>query len=222
MVRSYGQQCGLARALDVVGDRWSLLIVRELSLRPSRYTDLRDGLPGVATNLLADRLRALAAAGVVVAEDAPPPVAATVYRLTSRGEELLPALTALTRWGAPLVDDGVTGRAFRPRWVAHAARSLLEPVALVAPDVSVVLDVQGERTSIIAEGGQLRIALADDGGGLRITCEPDTALRVLAGELTLTEAERSGRASVDGDDARRRAFTRLTAMAADERGPTPS
>ena len=95
-MKSYGQYCGLAKALDVVGDRWSLLIVRELMLRDAcRYTDLRDGLPGIATNLLADRLRDLEQAGVVEREDAPPPVATTLFRLTDRGRELRTAVHAL-------------------------------------------------------------------------------------------------------------------------------
>ncbi|HEY6225275.1 MAG TPA: helix-turn-helix domain-containing protein, partial [Gemmatimonadales bacterium] len=82
-MRTYAQYCGLARALDVVGDRWTLLIVRELLLREScRYTDLLSGLPGIATNLLAGRLADLEAAGVIVREEAPPPIATTIYRLT--------------------------------------------------------------------------------------------------------------------------------------------
>src|SRR3954454_6134645 len=112
-MRSYGQYCGLAKALDVVGDRWSLLIVRELLLRDAcRYTDIRDGLPGIATNLLADRLRDLEEAGVVAREEAPPPVATTLYRLTARGEELRAALTALGRWGLPLVAEAAGDEAF--------------------------------------------------------------------------------------------------------------
>ena len=88
-MRSYGQYCAVAKALDVVGDRWSLLIVRELLLREAcRYTDLLEGLPGIATNLLADRLRELESAGVVCREGAPPPIAATLFRLTDRGREL--------------------------------------------------------------------------------------------------------------------------------------
>src|SRR5256885_16027747 len=99
-MRSYRQYCSLAKALDVVGDRWTLLIVRELLLRgPSRYTDLRDGLPGIATNLLAERLRDLEEAGLVSREQAPPPVATALFRLTPRGEDVRPTVPELARWG---------------------------------------------------------------------------------------------------------------------------
>ena len=88
-MRTYGQYCALAKSLDVLGDRWTLLIVRELMLAgPSRYTDLRNGLPGIATNLLSERLRELEAAGVVARNEAPPPVATTLFSLTERGEAL--------------------------------------------------------------------------------------------------------------------------------------
>src|SRR5712692_9066748 len=112
-MRSYGQFCGLAKSLDVIGDRWTLLVVRELLIRgPSRYTDLRDGLPGIATNLLAERLRDLEEAGIVVRDDAPPPIAATLYRVTPRGEALQPVLRELGRWSAALVGEAKPGDVF--------------------------------------------------------------------------------------------------------------
>src|SRR6476661_2228381 len=118
-MRSYTQFCSLAKALDVVGERWTLLIVRELMLRgPSRYTDIRDGLPGIATNLLADRLRQLEGAGLVYREEAPPPVATTLFGLTPRGEQLRPALDALMEWGLPLMADPTPGDVFRTHWLA--------------------------------------------------------------------------------------------------------
>src|SRR3977135_4624644 len=99
-MRSYDEYCSIAKSLDVVGDRWTLLIVRELTLRGAcRYTDLRNGLPGIATNLLAGRLRELEQAGVIAREDAPPPIATTLFRLTPRGEELRAVLDGLTLWG---------------------------------------------------------------------------------------------------------------------------
>src|SRR5438132_1275053 len=129
-MRPYGQFCPLAKALDVVGDRWTLLIVREVSMRPCRYTDIRDGLPGIATNLLADRLKSLEAAGVITAEKAPPPVATTLYRLTERGEALLPAVEALVLWGAPLLADADEADEVRSRWLVPAVQAMFAGVDL--------------------------------------------------------------------------------------------
>jgi DNA-binding HxlR family transcriptional regulator len=124
-VRSYNEYCAIAQALDVVGERWSLLIVRELTIRgPSRYTDLRYGLPGIATNLLADRLRELEEAGVVEREDAPPPVATTLFKLTDRGRELESVLQALGRWGEPLVRRPIGENEFRSHWLALPLKAL--------------------------------------------------------------------------------------------------
>src|SRR3954451_18987050 len=105
-VRSYSEYCAIAKSLDVIGDRWTLLIMRELTLRGAcRYTDLRNGLPGIASNLLAERLRELEHAGVIAREDAPPPVATALFQLTPRGEQLRPVLEGLIRWGIPLMAE---------------------------------------------------------------------------------------------------------------------
>src|SRR5580698_10924376 len=99
-MRSYDQYCSIARGLDIVGDRWTLLIVRELLLQgPCRFTDLKRGLPGIATNLLSTRLKELEEAGLISREDAPPPVATALYRLTPNGAALQPVLQALGIWG---------------------------------------------------------------------------------------------------------------------------
>ncbi|MEN3305806.1 MAG: hypothetical protein V7603_2008, partial [Micromonosporaceae bacterium] len=97
--RSYQDACGIARALDVVGERWALLVVRELLLGPQRFSDLRQALPGASSNLVADRLRELAGRGVVDRRRLPPPAAAQVYELTDRGRELEPIVLALGEWG---------------------------------------------------------------------------------------------------------------------------
>src|SRR6185312_7009995 len=126
-MRSYSQYCSVAKALDVIGDRWTLLIVRELLLAgPRRYTDLRNGLPGIATNLLSERLRDLEAAGVVIREDAPPPVASTLFKLTARGEALRPVLRELGLWGIPYMVEGPAAEdVFRGRWLAGPAEGFL-------------------------------------------------------------------------------------------------
>src|SRR5919109_2101207 len=126
-MRSYEQYCAVARALDVIGDRWSLLIVRELILRGScRYTDLRYGLPGIATNLLADRLRDLEEAGIVAKVDARPPVATTLYELTPRGRELGPVVDAIGRWGWGLMGPAHDGERFRSHWLAFLIGRLID------------------------------------------------------------------------------------------------
>jgi DNA-binding HxlR family transcriptional regulator len=110
-MRTYGDRCGIARALDVVGERWALLVVRELLLGPKRFTDLRAGLPHVGPDVLAQRLRELEAAGVVRRATLPPPAASKVYELTPRGAELEPVVLALGRWGsvAPVPADAAIG-----------------------------------------------------------------------------------------------------------------
>ena len=124
MGRSYGQYCGLARALDVVGDRWNLLIVRELLRGPLRYRELVDGLPGVATNLLTDRLRELETAGVLerrLGGD----VNAVVYALTDWGAQLREPIEGLVRWSTPLMVRGPEGDRFHPDWLLVALPAVL-------------------------------------------------------------------------------------------------
>jgi DNA-binding HxlR family transcriptional regulator len=99
-MRTYCDGCAAAHALDLIGERWALLVVRELLLGPKRFTDLRAGLPGVSPNVLAQRLRELERAGVVRRRKLPPPAASRVYELTSWGEELEPVVVSLGRWGA--------------------------------------------------------------------------------------------------------------------------
>jgi DNA-binding HxlR family transcriptional regulator len=99
-MRTYGDRCGIARALDVVGERWALLVVRELLLGPKRFTDLRSGLPNIGPDVLAQRLRELEGNGIVVRRKLPPPAPAQVYELTERGQELEPVVLGLGRWGS--------------------------------------------------------------------------------------------------------------------------
>lgn len=148
VVRSYGQFCALARTMDVLGDRWTLLIIRELFARDSRYSDLRESLPGIATNLLAERLRQLHADGVIEPYDAPPPVRATVYRLTPRGRELGPALRALVAWGAPLVDEQGTDE-FRTHWLALGLPALFADVDVTDLAPLTVLVRTGDQPAVL-------------------------------------------------------------------------
>jgi DNA-binding HxlR family transcriptional regulator len=148
-MRSYNEYCAIAKALDVVGDRWTLLIVRELALRGAcRYTDVRHGLPGIASNLLAERLRELEHAGVIAREEAPPPIATTLFRLTPRGEQLRPVLEDLTRWGLPLMTEQKPGDTVRSHWLASALELMLTDRQPDAAPVTVELQT-GEQPIVI-------------------------------------------------------------------------
>lgn len=116
--RSYDQFCAAARALDSVGDRWTLLIVRELLAGPRRYTDLHADLPGVSTDVLASRLKDMEQSGLAVRRRLPPPAAASVYELTEHGRGLLPVLSALARWGTPALAERRPTDAVRAHWFA--------------------------------------------------------------------------------------------------------
>lgn len=159
-MRTYGQYCALAKALDVVGDRWTLLIVRELMIGgPSRYTDLQHGLPGIATNLLADRLRDLEQAGVVRREAAPPPIATTLFMLTERGEALKPAMHALGRWGAPrLRETDTDDDAFRSHWLLLPLGELLTDRTPGAPPTTLEVRADDQPLTIETVEGRVRVS----------------------------------------------------------------
>src|SRR5919199_1965193 len=121
--RTYDQFCGVAHALDLVGERWALLVVRDLILGPKRFTDLRRGLPRIGTNVLAARLKELEQAGVVQRRVLPPPAASTVYELTDYGRELEGPLLALGRWGARSLGPRQDGQALRSEWFGVALKA---------------------------------------------------------------------------------------------------
>jgi DNA-binding HxlR family transcriptional regulator len=205
-MRSYGQYCSVAKALDVIGDRWTLLIVRELLAQgPSRYTDLRRGLPSIATNLLAERLRELQQAGIVLREDAPPPIATALFTLTERGKQLRPVIDELGRWGIPLMADTTPDEQYRSHW-------LQLPVELY-----LAASPEQEPTTIeVRAGDQPMLIEARDGA---ITTRPGTSehpdaalsgppqlvLGVLTGALDPNEAIEQGLAF----DGNRQALERL-------------
>jgi DNA-binding HxlR family transcriptional regulator len=171
--RSYDEYCAIAKSLDVVGDRWTLLIVRELAERGAcRYTDLRNGLPGIATNLLADRLRELEQAGVIAREDAPPPIATTLFQLTERGQQLRPVLDDLTRWGLPLMTELKSNDAVRSHWLASALELMLADHEPDAPPMSVEVQTGDQPIVIEAHSGGIHTRLAD-AKARGITCRGD-------------------------------------------------
>ena len=128
MRNHYEQYCPIARALDLVGDRWALLVVRELVHGPKRYTDLAEHLAGIGTNVLAARLRGLEAAGVVRKRTLPPPAASRVYELTEYGQALRPALRELALWGAQSLGPPTAEDELFPGWLVNALDIVLAPV----------------------------------------------------------------------------------------------
>src|SRR5262245_843692 len=157
-MRTYGQFCALAKALDVIGDRWTLLIVRELLIRETaRYTDLREGLPGIATNLLATRLAEMEEADLIAREEAPPPIATTLYRLTPRGRELEKVILSIGRWGSPLMKDAPKSDAFCAHWIALPARNNLRDHEPERPPTTIELRAGDEAVTVTAVGGSVRV-----------------------------------------------------------------
>jgi DNA-binding HxlR family transcriptional regulator len=201
-MRSYYEYCAVAKSLDVVGDRWTLLIVRELLQRGAcRYTDLRNGLPGIATNLLADRLRELEHAGLVVREDAPPPIATTLFQLTPRGEQLTPVLADLARWGVPLMTEQNPSDAVKTRWLAWALELMLTDRQPDAPSVAVALQTGDQPMVIEARDGTIHTRLGPaDSADATLTGPPKPILGLLLGRLELREAKANG-VSYQGDPA---------------------
>jgi DNA-binding HxlR family transcriptional regulator len=154
--RSYGDPCGIARALDVLGERWALLVVRELVLGPKRFTDLRSHLPGIATDVLSQRLRQLELAGVLRQTALPAPASGQAYELTPRGRDLEPVLHALGRWGSQegfqAVRHEMTVDAF-----AVALATVFDPGTAGDLNATVVLDLEGDRVVAQVHDGALSV-----------------------------------------------------------------
>jgi DNA-binding HxlR family transcriptional regulator len=129
MAKRYDQYCPVAHALGVVGERWALLVVRELLQGPRRYTDLAEGLPGIGTNILASRLRDLETAGVVTKKTLPPPAASRVYELTDYGLELKPVMRELAIWGARSLGPPTADDELFPGWLVNPVDMILGPLA---------------------------------------------------------------------------------------------
>jgi len=199
-VRSYNEYCAIAQALDVVGERWSLLVVRELLIRgPSRYTDLRFGLPGIATNLLADRLRELEQAGIVEREEAPPPVATTLFKLTPRGRELEPVLQALGRWGGPMVRRPIGENEFRSHWLAIPLETHLKDRSPHAAPQTIEIRTADQPMLVEVGGGKVDVRPGKaDHPDLTLTGSASQILGLLLHQLEFNEAKVRG-LKVEGD-----------------------
>lgn len=193
--RSYGQYCGLARALDAVGDRWSLLIVRELLPGPMRYSELMASLGGIATNLLADRLRSLESLGLI--ERRLGQTRGVVYALTSWGSQLREPVEALIRWGAPLMMSGRGGDAFEPRWLPLALEALLRG-RTSTPSAVLGIEIPGSFMTLRIDKDGPHVTVEPDlRPGTILKAEPDVVLGLAAGAIPIDQA--LSLASIHGD-----------------------
>jgi DNA-binding HxlR family transcriptional regulator len=197
--RTYGDRCGVARALDAVGERWALLVVRELLLGPKRFTDLRTGLPHASPNVLAQRLRELDAAGIVRRRRLPPPAASQVYELTDRGRELEPVVLALGRWGAgtepPPEEVGMSVDSH-----VISLRTLFAPHLAEGLDARLELRLGEQRFRAEVADGQLTVAPGEaPDADATIEAEPAALLALVRGRRELDEALRTGDVAIAGD-----------------------
>jgi DNA-binding HxlR family transcriptional regulator len=207
--RTYADGCAAAHALDLVGERWALLIVRELLLGPKRFTDLRHGLPSAAPNVAAQRLRDLEAAGVLRRRALPPPAASKVYELTEWGLELEPVVRALGKWGsrsprmqhdAPLSVDSLV----------LAMRTLFEPAKATGFAAAFALRIDEDEFRASVVDGHFRIERSSTGpADVTVIADGTVLNEVIWGDHDLDEAMRDGLVRVEGDLASVRRFIEL-------------
>src|ERR671917_2958010 len=198
--RSYNQYCAVARAMDIVGERWTLLIVRELLPGPKRFKDLLEGLPGIGTNLLTARLKDLESHGVVRRATLPPPAASRVYELTELGRSLEPVVMGLARWGLEFLGASREEDDRQPAWAVVALRSVLATDATEATRESYEFHVDDEVFHVwIEDGGpEVRQGSAPD-PVLVVRSDFQTLLAVAAGRIEPSEAVASGAIGTEGD-----------------------
>jgi DNA-binding HxlR family transcriptional regulator/putative sterol carrier protein len=208
--RSYGDACGIARALDLVGERWALMVVRELLLGPKRFTDLRTGLPHVSPDVLAQRLRDLEQADVVHRRRLPPPFSSQVYELTDGGRALEPALIALGRWGGAYAPPPEDGMCMSLDAYILSLRTVFDPERAGDFAARVELRLGDERVRVVIADGEVE---ADRGELLDadavIETDPTTLIEVLHGHRPLAEALAAETMRFSGDKRKARRFTDL-------------
>ena len=184
MAKRFDQYCPVAHALCLVGERWSLLVVRELLHGPKRYTDLVEGLPGIGTNILATRLRDLEEAGVVRKRKLPPPAASSVYELTEYGSELEEAVHALARWGARSLGPPGPDDELYPEWGINAFPALFDPEAARGLTETYVLRIGDDVFSARVENGHLSVEQgATDDADLDAAMDMETFFGLASGQL---------------------------------------
>jgi DNA-binding HxlR family transcriptional regulator/putative sterol carrier protein len=221
----YMQYCALARALDVVGDRWTLLIVRELAPGPRRFTDLIGGLPGISRKLLTERLRDLERDRVIARRQLPPPAARQVYELTADGRDLAYAIGPMIGWGARRIGERQPSESFNPRWPAVPMASLADSEA-----------AKGVRETYQFLVGDTAFHFAIDDGSIELhdgqaanpavvlSLDEGTWADIAGGKTAFSAAADTGTLTIDGDPRAlkrlRRIFSRTQMLAQAQRAAT--
>lgn len=198
--RSYGDACGIARALDTVGERWALMVVRELLLGPKRFTDLRTSLPHVSPDVLAQRLKDLETSGILVKRKLPPPAASQVYELTPKGFALEPVLVALGRWGGAEANPPTPEMGISVDAQMLSLRTLFDPERADDLRLSVAMELDGQDyfatvagASIVAERGEV------PGPDVKITGAQSTLIELIRQARSIDELIDAGDLTVEGD-----------------------
>jgi DNA-binding HxlR family transcriptional regulator len=217
----YSQYCPLARATEIVGERWTLLVIRELLLGPKRFSDLKRALAGVSTSVLSDRLARLEDRGVIARRELPPPTPATLYELNEMGRGLVPAMLELARWGARFLDLPHSGDHFEPAWLRLGCTAFARKTP--TPPRAFAISVEGHsEADFHVVGGEAGTAVRDGpapaDAALRVT-SPLALFALAARRLAPEEAVRSGAIRVEGDISALDDFPELFDMAPDARTP---
>lgn len=200
--RAYREYCAIARSLDLLGQRWTLLIVRDLFLGPLRYSDLQAGLPGIATDILTARLRTLEESGLVRRRELPPPAPATVYELTEAGRELGPVIRALGEVGLTLLDGPAPGQPVNPSPVVMALNLTFRADEARGLTETYGLQLEGRCFTVAVDDGAVRTERgAPASPAATFRTNPRTLVGLLRGETTASAAEADGALEVAGDRA---------------------
>ncbi|MFD8500404.1 winged helix-turn-helix transcriptional regulator [Amycolatopsis sp. NPDC059657] len=199
-MRGYDDPCGIARALGLIGERWALLVVRELVFGPKRFTDLRHGLHGISDNVLSQRLRELEQADIVRRRKLGPPSSTWSYELTERGRELEPVLTALGQWGSRFPVSDSTHRELSIDALIFALTTTFDADIAGRLETVVQLNVGDDRFRAEVRGGHFRVARGNaDKADVTIIAEASTLQALVFAGQSLAQAEAAGEATIVGD-----------------------
>jgi len=212
--RSYNQYCGLAYALDIIGERWTLLIVRELIPGPRRFTDLLDGLPGISTNLLSERLKSLEQQGLLCRRILPPPAGSTVYELTSLGRALEKSLIELGKWGSQFVptssEDAIL---LNVGSYALTLKTFFRPEQAQGVTETYELHIDNEVLQVQINAGELQVRQGEAfNADLVLYTDMPSYLGLLTGQIKPDEAISSGLVRIDGDPGALSRFLNISGL----------